>query len=150
LSSCTTNINTDAPQRANATLAKNDREGAPPDPYRDQSLRLWRDRPEYVAIIDAPVVKRTRMISAVAPTYPLFLRLGHINGKVVVSFIVGIDGRVEDARVIESSDDRFNDSALEAMRKFTFIPAEGKQGPVREMHEQPFDFWWSAKAHLEH
>ena len=75
------------------------------------------------------------------------LHLGHVNAKVFVSFVVGVDGRVEDARIIESSDSRFDDSALNAIRRFTFIPAEGVNGPTREIAMQPFDFWWSAKAH---
>jgi TonB family protein len=73
--------------------------------------------------------------------------LAHVNAKVIVSFVVGVDGRVEDARVIESSDSRFDASALEAIRRFTFIPAEGVNGPTREIAMQPFNFWWSPKAH---
>lgn len=53
---------------------------------------------------------------------------------------------MEDARVIESSDARFNASAIEAIRHFTFIPAEGVNGPTREIAMQPLSFWWSAKA----
>jgi TonB family protein len=87
------------------------------------------------------------MISAVAPAYPTLLRLQHINARVIVSFVVGIDGHVEDARIVESSDARFNESAVAAMRGFTFIPAEGANGPVRELAMQPFNFWWSPKAH---
>jgi TonB family protein len=56
---------------------------------------------------------------------------------------------VENARILESSDSRFNDSALEAIRRFTFIPAEGVNGPTREIAMQPLHFWWSAKAHSD-
>jgi TonB family protein len=145
----TTSINTDAAQRANATLEKLDQaEGAAaPSRYHDQETRLWRDRPQYATLVDAKPVKRMRMISAAAPSYPTMLRLGHVNAKVIVSFVVGVDGRVEDARIFESSDSRFDDSALEAIRRFTFIPAEGVNGPTREIAMQPFEFWWSAKAH---
>jgi TonB family protein len=141
----------DAPQRANTTLARLDEQGAsPPSRYHDQEIRLWHDQPQYAALVDAPPpLKRMRMISASAPTYPLGLRLAHINARVIVSFVVGADGRVEDARVLESSDSRFNDSALEAMRRFTFIPAEGVSGPTREIAMQPLNFWWSAKAHAD-
>jgi TonB family protein len=144
---CTTSVNSDAPQRANAVLAGLDQSGASaPSQHHDQILRLWRDRPEYVALADATPVKRMRMISAAAPTYPPLLRLGHVNGRVIVTFVVGVDGRVEDARIIESSDSRFNDSALDAIRRFTFIPAEEINGPTREMAWMPISFWWSAKA----
>jgi TonB family protein len=144
----TTSINTDAAQRANATLDRLDQTDGPSPPgrYHDQQIRLWRDQPQYVSLVDARPVKRMRMISAAAPRYPPFLRLGHVNAKVIVSFVVGVEGRVEDARVVESSDSRFDASALEAIRQFTFIPAEGTNGPTREIAMQPFDFWWSAKA----
>jgi TonB family protein len=146
---CATSVNSDAPQRANAVLEGLDDSGASgSSKYHDQIDRLWRDRPEYVALADAPPPrKRIRMISAAAPVYPPVLRLSHINGKVVLSFVVGIDGRVEDARIVESSDLRFNGSALEAIRRFTFIPAEGPNGPMREMIWMPMSFWWSPKAH---
>jgi TonB family protein len=145
----TTSINTDAAQRANATLDNLDKADgpSPPSRYHDQEIRLWRDQPRYASLVDARPVKRMRMISAAAPHYPPLLRLGHVNAKVIVSFVVGDEGRVEDARVIESSDSRFDASALEAIRQFTFIPAEGVNGPTREIAMQPFDFWWSAKAH---
>jgi TonB family protein len=149
LTACTTSsINTDAPQRANAQLEQSDRDGVPtPTRYADQSARLWNDKPQYAALVGVKPLKNMRMISAAAPAYPTMLRLAHINARVVVSFVVGTDGRVEEARVIESSDSRFNDSALEAMRNFTFLPAQGPSGPVRQIEIQPFNFWWSEKAH---
>ena len=140
--------NTDFPQTSNAKLEKQDRQGtSEPSRYHDQSIRLWQDRPEYVALVDQTPVKRLRIVSAVAPDYPPGLRWGHVNGRVVVNFIVAADGRVEDARVIESSDMRFNDSAVAAVRKFTFLPALGANGPISSMETVPFDFWWSRRAH---
>jgi TonB family protein len=117
-----------------------------PDPYHEQVLRLWRDKPDAVAL-QATKPKRFRIITAVAPRYPLMLRMGHVNGRVVVSFILGVDGRVEEARILESSDERFNDSALEAIQQFTFLPAEGPNGPERDLVHILFRFVWSAKAY---
>jgi len=88
------------------------------------------------------------MISAVAPAYPTILRLGHVNAKVSVSIVVGTDGRVEAARIFESSDSRFNDSVLEAVRQFTFIPAQGTDGPTRYIFWMPFNFEWDEKRHV--
>jgi TonB family protein len=65
----------------------------------------------------------------------------HVEATVVVSFVVGKDGRVEDARVVESSDSRFDSSAIDAILKFTWIPAEDSTGsPEREMVNMPFHF----------
>jgi TonB family protein len=139
----TTGTETDFTRRANAELARLDREGAsPPSRDHDQIQGLWRDRPEYVALVDATPVKHMRVISAPSPVCPPVLRLEHVNGRVIVSFVVGIGGRVEDARVVETSDTRFNDSALDAVRRFTFTPAKGVNGPIREIASLPMNFFW--------
>src|ERR1700726_1399561 len=82
----TTGAETDFIRRANARLARLDRGGAPP-PSRDhaQIQGLWRDRPEYVALVDATPVKHMRVISAPSPVCPPVLRLEHVNGRVIVS-----------------------------------------------------------------
>lgn len=150
LAGCVTTLNTDAVERTNAALEKLDHTPgpAPPGRYHDQTIRLWQDQPQYAALVDAPPpAKRMRLISAVAPAYPPLLRLGHVNARVVVSFVVGPDGHVEAARVIESSDARFNDSSLTAIFGFTFIPPQGISGPAHELATLPFNFWWSPKAH---
>jgi len=98
------------------------------------------DKPEYAVLANAKHVKEMRVISTVSPDYPYWLHLAHVEANVLVSFVVGIDGKVEDARIIESSDSRFNSSAIAAIRKFTWIPAEGAAGPEREMAIVPFYF----------
>jgi TonB family protein len=142
-------INSDAVERANANFERLDQTPGPSghSKYYDQLRRLWQDQPQYVRLLDTDPIKRVRMISAVSPSYPTMLRIGHVNAMVVVSFVVGTDGRVEAARILESSDVRFNDSVLAATRKYTFIPAEGKDGPVRYMNWMPFNFQWNEKRH---
>jgi TonB family protein len=91
-------------------------------------------------LVGAKHLKELRMLSAAAPHYPITLHLAHVEANVIVSIVVGVDGRVEDARVVESSDSRFDTYAVEAMMKFTFVPAEGAAGPERAMADQPFYF----------
>jgi TonB family protein len=134
-------INPDAAQRTNASFERN--EGGAnlnPDYPHDAVIRLWSDKPEYAVLVNAKHVKEMRVISTVSPDYPYWLHLAHVEANVLVSFVVGIDGKVEDARIIESSDSRFNSSAIEAIRKFTWIAAEGAAGPEREMAIVPFYF----------
>jgi TonB family protein len=141
-------INPDATERANAAYERFEQTpGTSHSQYHDQLIRLWQDQPRYEKLIDAAPIKRVRMISAVAPSYPALLRIGHVNAKVVVSFVVGTDGRVEAARIVESSDGRFNDSVLEAIGKFTFIPAQDDNGSIRYMSLMPFGFYWDEKRH---
>ena len=131
-------------QQNNAKLAKRDQ--GVPDPQRtsqedeDQLRRLWRDKPEYVALVGAKHSKTIRIVSIAAPRYPYWEAWAKKRAEVSVAFIVGVDGKVEDARVYESSDSRFDQPALDAMRQFIFIPAEGPSGPERSIEVQPFHF----------
>jgi TonB family protein len=140
---CASTINENAAQRANEILANADKGVAAPYPAVDseQEARLWRDKPEYAALAARRPAKRVRVVSVAAPDYPVFLALSQVHATVKVSFIVGVDGNVEDVRIFESSDSRFDASALEAMRQFKFLPAEGADGqPERYMNVQPFNF----------
>jgi TonB family protein len=102
--------------------------------------QVWNDKPQYAALAGAKHLKEVRMTYAAAAICPGGLGPGEVDAKVDVSFVVGLDGRVEDARVIWSSDERFNAAALEAMRQDTFIPAKGPNGVERAMYVKPYHF----------
>jgi TonB family protein len=129
----------------NAKLAKYD-QGVPDSQgtsqaYEDQLRRLWRDKPEYVALVGAKHTRTIRIVSIAVPKYPYWEAWAKKRAEVSISFIVGVDGKVEDARVCESSDSRFDQSALDAMRQFIFVPAEGPSGrPELAIEVQPFHF----------
>ena len=148
LSACyTSSFHPEAVQRTNSALQEQDLGiYSTTQLPSDQIIRLWREKPEYAALVDAPPpAKRMRLISAFPPKYPYLLHF-HVEATVVVSFVVGKDGRVEDAKVFESSDSRFDASAIDAISKFTWIPAEDSTGnPVREMAHIPFHFRPSLK-----
>ena len=134
-------INADAASQANAALEA--REAASPaskiDPnFATKHREIWRDRPEYANLIGVKHVKEVRMLEAVAPVCPP--GLGYLHAVVIVSFIVGPDGHVGDARVLSSSDSRFNASAIDAMKKFRFTPAQGVSGTEAAIYLQPFHF----------
>jgi TonB family protein len=142
LSGCyTSSINTDVTARANAHFEESEQEteghlGV----YHDRLVRLWADKPEYVALLGKKHRREPRLLSAAVPKYPLVLAIARVEATVVVSFVIGPDGSVEAARVIESSDSRFDASALEAMFKTSFLPAEGPDGPERDVELQPIHF----------
>lgn len=142
LAACTASLNPDVTTRTNDALARWDQGIYAPGESESvpEQKQLWADRPVYAGLPDARPVKRMRLVTAVSPKYPLLLQVAKVAGTVRVSFVVGRDGRVEDARVLESSDARFNQAALDAIRQFTFLPALGPDGPVREMAVVPFHF----------
>ncbi len=95
------------------------------------------DLPEFdfeesiVNLVDADVapipIKRS------APVFPTEARRSHLEGEVVVEFIVDEEGRVGEAIAVSSSHNIFESSAIEAIRKWEFLPGEkdGKTVNVR-------------------
>lgn len=80
------------------------------------------------------------LIAAVPPVYPPALRRAGVEGRVVVVFVVDEQGRVQDARVEQSSRPEFEAPALEAVRKWRFRPGQKEGKPVRTYLRQPIRF----------
>lgn len=88
----------------------------------------------------ADLQKRPEAVSQVAPAYPPELRKAKVEGLVTLVFILSEEGRVEDARVENSSRPEFEKPALEAIRKWRFRPGEKDGKPVRTFLRQPMRF----------
>jgi len=108
-----------------------------------QLARLWSDKPENVELLRRVHFRNVRVVSGVVPKCPPDAVVGtHFPVRVQVSFLVGTDGRVKDARIYESYDSRFNSISLSTIRKFRFVPARGADGhPEPEMTTLPFVFF---------
>ena len=75
------------------------------------------------------------------PRYPADVRRRGLEGVVVLSVLVRSDGRVEEARVAASSGIAVLDEvALDAVRKWTFVPARQGGRPVESVVEVPVKF----------
>ena len=59
--------------------------------------------------------------SYVAPEYPEIARKARVEGTVIIEAIIGIDGRVENARVLKSSP-LLDSAALAAVRRWEYTP----------------------------
>lgn len=82
----------------------------------------------------APVMVNRRVITRVmSERYPETLLWAGIGGEVVVTFIIGVDGRPEMDKVdvISASDARFVPAALRGLRAMRFRPAQLDGRPVR-------------------
>lgn len=112
------------------------------NPERDARLEhLWADKPEYVALINQKTAKSVRVLRNVSPKCPDSVRGTKFLVVVEVSFIVGLDGKVDDARILESPDPRFDSASIEAIRQFRFVSAQGLDGvPQRRMVSMKFNF----------
>jgi TonB family protein len=70
-----------------------------------------------VGDVKAPVV-----IRRVTPPYPKPAIAIHLNGSVIVECIIDKSGHVRDAKVLRSSSPLFNQSAIDAVLQWQFIP----------------------------
>ena len=77
----------------------------------------------------------------ISPDYPSRARKKGTTGLVRLSLLVGVDGRVRDVRVLESSPPGvFDDAAIAAVRNWTYSPATYEGQPVATRVTQPIDF----------
>jgi protein TonB len=75
------------------------------------------------------------------PPYPAAAREQRLEGVVVLSVLVGTDGRVGGVNVAASSGFRIlDDVAASAVKKWTFAPARRGSRPVESVVEVPMKF----------
>jgi TonB family protein len=82
-----------------------------------------------------------RLRSYADPDYPVIARKAGVEGRVTMHLIVGIDGKVEDVRVVRA-DPRliFDEAARAAVLKWRYEPARIGDRPVRAMVSQTVQF----------
>ncbi len=73
------------------------------------------------------------ILDRVLPKYPEGARKERIMGTVIVEVLIDEKGRVKDASVLTSPDDRLGQAALEAVRLWTFRPARKMDGSAVEV-----------------
>ena len=78
---------------------------------------------EGVYNIDQVSVKPTPIIR-IQPRYPFDLQSRRITGEVTAEFVVGVDGHVRDVSVTQATDEQFGQAAADAIRQWTFTPAQ--------------------------
>ena len=74
------------------------------------------------------------------PKYPEVARMAQVEGTVVVKVLVGPDGTVLQAQVIQSVHPLVNKAAIEAAYKCKFIPGKQRNIPVKAWMALPFNF----------
>ena len=115
-------------------------DGLEPNEVADEASALMGDRSEVVmtgeSVDEAPVA-----VEQVPPKWPESARKRGVNGVVVMSLLVGVDGRVSEVRVLESRPPGvFDGAALEAVRQWRFQAAQYQGQPVAVRVTQPLEF----------
>ncbi len=124
--------------RANREL---ERIGAQEEAWRAQELA--NSGPGKTVLEDAEAVANTgesesernfdvppRLLSKVEPLYPDLLRQNNTSGYVELEWQIGLDGRVRDISVADSSHPEFEQPAMEAVQRWRFRPARKDGSPV--------------------
>lgn len=112
-----------APRTATATNGTVMAEVPPPKIYPLKELN----------VIPAPVLQSP-------PIYPEELKRAGVGGSVTVHFVVNESGVVLDARVVTSTDKRFEAPALDTVRKWKFRPGSVGGRIVSTEMEVPINF----------
>jgi TonB family protein len=89
--------------------------------------------------VEKPAVPRPDNPS---PDYPLALRAAHVEGEVLVQFVVDKGGRVESGSIaiVQASHPLFAESVRRWLMRTRYIPAEMQDGPVRQLVQQQVGF----------
>ncbi|MCK4539319.1 MAG: energy transducer TonB [Candidatus Krumholzibacteria bacterium] len=102
----------------------------PPPPPPSESAQ------EFYAFDEPPV-----LVKYVPPKYPSLAQSAGIEGTVLIRVLIGVDGKVKQASVIQSDvTPAMEKSALAAARKFIFRPARQRTVPVRASMAVPIRF----------
>lgn len=102
----------------------------PPPPPPSESAT------EFYAFDEPPVLVRF-----VPPSYPALARQAGIEGTVLLRVVVGVDGKVESASVIQSDvTPAMEKAAIAAAKQFLFKPAKQRTVPVRAGMAVPIRF----------
>ena len=102
----------------------------PPPPPPSEQAR------EFYAFDEPPILVRY-----VSPKYPDLARQAGIEGTVLIRVLVGEDGKVINASIIQSDvTPAMEKAALEAAKKFLFKPAKQRTVPVKAHMAVPIRF----------
>jgi RNA polymerase sigma factor (sigma-70 family) len=149
-----------AAERASASSAELDRLNAQIASTQEQLRKYSSSKPaapqrRVEAAPNAPVLElkaldqRPKTKFQVPPIYPRSLRVAGMTGEVLVDFVVDADGTVHNAHATRSTHPELENSAIEAVSRWTFEPGM-KGGQAVSTHLQmPIVFTFSDEPEAE-
>ena len=81
-----------------------------------------------------------KLIEGKAPVYPISLVLSRREGSSVIVYTVGIDGKARDFEVESTTDQKYANHAIIALKAWRFEPATKGGVPVEARLRQKFSF----------
>jgi TonB family protein len=87
-----------------------------------------------------PALTPPRLAQFKEAVYPEAAFAAGVGARVVVEIVVGTDGRVKDAKVVEPAGQGFDEAALAAVKEFVFEPATQNGKPINARVRYPYVF----------
>jgi protein TonB len=84
--------------------------------------------------------EKPELVNFYSPDYPEMARISQLEGTVIVKVLVGPDGSVMAAEILQGVHPMLNRSALDAARKCKFKPGKQRNIPVKAWMAIPFRF----------
>jgi TonB family protein len=94
----------------------------------------------FANVADTSALTRPKPVKGSLPATPADAQGNRIVGRVLVGYVVSIDGLVMDPVVLESTDPRLTKVALESMKAWQFTPATFNGMTVATLAAQEFNF----------
>lgn len=113
------------------------------DTLMDLDSAISSSMPSYDLGGDAGFVassENPKIINWAKPKYPEIARKAMMEGTVIVKVLVGPDGSVLDAQILQGANPLLNRAALDAARKCKFLPGKQRNIPVKAWMALPFNF----------
>jgi TonB family protein len=85
-------------------------------------------------------VSAPKLIQKVEPSYDEKARRAKIEGGVILSMVVGVDGKAQDIKVTRSLDTGLDQKAIEAVMQWVFEPGKVNGAPVPVMASVEVNF----------
>ncbi len=102
--------------------------------------------PAAPAVPKKPVLTPPRLLKFHEATYPEAALAASATGRVLLEVVVGPDGRVREAAVVEPAGQGFDEAALAAVKLFVFEPAKQDDKPISARIRYPYVFEIRAEA----
>ena len=94
---------------------------ASPSPFPPSGAFRAREIPRANVFLSASGAMAANLLSAPAPAYPVQASFSHVEGRVTVQAVVGLDGRVIATRVL-SGPEPLREASLNAVRRWRYRP----------------------------
>ena len=104
----------------------------PDDPYTPCYIGIEKEYTKYEAIDKGRLNREPKILHYEMPSYPMPSRKAGIEGTAILEVLIGVDGKVENAKVIESEiSPNMEKLLLDAAQKFVYRPGRRGSKSVR-------------------